>query len=228
MRPFRLLLGPVATRGRLLAVGAGGALIVLLATAITLGGGSPRDARDLVDDAGMALLLPVIGAVFGTAVLGEHVEDGTLGYLWLTPWPRQRLAAVAWAVAVTVAWPLVAVPLAVAALVGGAGTRFALAAVLTALLGVAAYGALFTALGVALRRALVWGLLYAVFWEGTLASVSDTLAVLSLRRYTRGTLAAIAGRSSGVEPVTAVTTLVAVTLVGIGVAGWVLRRRQLD
>ena len=51
-----------------------------------------------------------VSLVFGTAALGDLVDDGTLVYLWTRPQRRTSLALGAWSAALTYAVPLVVVP----------------------------------------------------------------------------------------------------------------------
>lgn len=224
---YRLLLRPIASRGRLATAAVAGGVIVLLAVALLVGDGSTADARTLIDNAGVSLLLPVVATVFATGVLGDHIDDGTLSYLWLLPVPRWRLALAAWAAATTVVVPLIVLPLGLAAALASAGTDYVGATVAASALGACGYTAVFTALGVALRRALLWGLVYAIVWEGTIASLSPALAALSIRRYARGVVGALSDTPAAVSGPTAVVVLLLITGLGLATATIVLRRRQL-
>lgn len=224
---YRLLLRAIATRGRVAAMGAAGALILLLGFLIRVGEGSAANARELADVGGIALLLPVVAVVFATGVLGDLIDDGTFAYVSLLPVPRWRLATAAWAAAVTAALPLTIVPIVGAVLLGGAGGEHAWAVAAATAAGALAYGALFAGLGVVARRALLWGLVYAVVWEGTLASISEQLAALSVRRYTRGMVGAIVGRPEAVSGTTAGVVLALVVVGGLALTTLALRRRQV-
>ena len=145
-------------------------------------------AAQFVNAFGISLLVPVATLVFASAALGDPTEDETLVYLWLRPIPRWRITLAAATAALTVTWPVVTVPLAVAAalashqadLVGGT-----VAAVTVIMVG---YVGLFVALGLRVKRALVWGLLYIFIWEGFVATANVTAARLAVRTYGRSVL----------------------------------------
>ena len=54
--------------------------------------------------------MPIVALVFGSSVLGETREDGTLVYLWLRPMNRAPIVAGAAAAAATAALPLTVIP----------------------------------------------------------------------------------------------------------------------
>ncbi len=218
-----------ASRGRLAAIGAAGALVVALAVAILLGDGSAAAARELVTEAGFGLLVPVTAVVFGTSVLGDPAEDGTLGYLLTTPQPRWRLATPALAATMVTAVPMAAVPLVVALAVNGVDGTTVGAVAIASSLAAMAYSAVFTALGIRFRHALLAGLLYVAIWEGVVARFGTGLARVSIRQYALSVVAGMRGDApptGGVAPVTGVVVLLAVTLVGAAVTTWLLRRHE--
>ncbi len=161
-----------------------------------------RAAR-FINTFGISLLVPVATLVFASAALGDPSEDGTLVYLWLRPVARWRITVSAAAAAFTVTWPLVTVPLAVAAVLADhdaslvAGTVAAVSVVLCGYVG------LFVALGLRVKRALVWGLLYIFIWEGFVATANTTAARLAVRSYGRSTLSAIARVDLGLTQISA-------------------------
>ena len=218
-----------ASRGRLAAIGAAGALVVALAVAILVGDGSATAARQLVTEAGFGLLVPVTAVVFATSVLGDPAEDGTLGYLLTTPQPRWRLAIPALAATTAAVVPMAVVPLVLAlALNGVDGTTIAAVAIAAGLAAVA-YSAVFTALGVRFRHALLAGLLYVAIWEGVVAAFGTGLARVSIRQYALSVVAGMRGEApptGGVTPVTGVVVLLGVALAGAAVTTWLLRTHE--
>jgi ABC-2 type transport system permease protein len=216
-----------ATRGRVAAVGVVGALLVSLAVAILFGDGGASAALDLVEIAGLALLVPVGAVVFATSVLGDPAEDGTLGYLLNTPRPRWRLAGAAYAATAATVVPLVVVPLAVALLLNAVSPATVAAVSGAAALGAAAYCAVFMALGVRFQRALLFGLLYTAIWEGVVAGFGTGLARLSVRQYVTSLMAGLRGEpvpDAGVSTVTAAVVLIGLVVVGLAVTTGLLRR----
>ncbi|PSO46190.1 MAG: hypothetical protein BRC32_07000 [Actinobacteria bacterium QS_8_72_14] len=127
----------------------------------------------MLNRVGVDLLVPLLTLVVAASALGDLDADGSLVYLWLRPVPRWQLAVGALGAVGTIAVPAVMVPIALAALVAGLG---AVSGAVTAATGAAtalAYGAVFLAAGLWLERALLWGLLYVLVWEGPVSAASD-------------------------------------------------------
>ena len=131
------------------------------------------------------VLLPLVALVIGTGVFGQEIEDGTVTFVLGKPVPRWRIVIVR----ILVAAAATAVILGVATLATGlvALRRFDAGAILGFLaansIGALLYCALFVALSLTVRRALIPGLLYVVAWEGTLAMAFAGTRNLSIRQY---------------------------------------------
>ena len=144
---------------------------------------------DLVGGLVLTLYAPLISLVYAAAVVGDLREDGTLVYLWLRPVARWRLAVAA---AVAVWWraaPLAVLAAAGTALLAGGDWQLVAAAGYAAALGCVAYAGLFSLAGLALRRALVWGLVYVVAWEGIVGTFGQVPARLAVTTYSTSLLA---------------------------------------
>jgi ABC-2 type transport system permease protein len=209
------------SRARLVALAAGGVVLVALTWAVAAGGG---DAEPVLDRVGVDLLVPLLTLVVAASALGDLDADGSLVYLWLRPVPRWQLAVGALGAVGTIAVPAVMVPIALAALVAGLGAASGAVAAATGAATALAYGAVFLAAGLWLERALLWGLLYVLVWEGPVSAASDTLARLSVRWHADAAL-------EGVLPVEAHPAASSAALAGFVVAGlvattWLLRRHQ--
>lgn len=218
-----------ASRGRLVAIGAVGGIVVVLGLAILVGDGGLTAARGLVEEAGLALLVPVTAAVFATSVLGDPAEDGTLGYLLTTPRPRWRLAVPALAATAAAVVPLAVLPVAVVLALNGAAVGTVLAYAVATVLAAAAYASVFTALGLAVRRGLLVALLYTAIWEGVVSRFGAGLARLSVRQYVMSALAGLRDRSvpaGGVSGGVAVVVLLALVVVGAVLTTVLLRSHR--
>lgn len=191
---YTLLLRSVATPGRLVAVLALAAVSVLTALAVNLNDpfDSLRSATGYVNG-NVSTLIPVAVLVFGAATLGDLIDDATLVYLWLRPVPARVHVMAAWAATVTITVPLVGAPVLLAAAMIDAEPALMGATVLTALLAIATYSAIFVLGGIRFRRALPWGLAYILIWEGFVARAGETAARLSVRSYMRSVLAQVTG-----------------------------------
>ncbi len=180
----RLLL----TRGRVLALGSLGAVVVLLA-AITAGADDPPTAAfQLIRSVGLAGLVPVVSLVFGSATLGDPNEDGTLVHLWLRPISRWSLVLSSWITASLTGFIFATLPLVVASAVTRVGSSFIVGTALSSALGVLAYSALFVALGLRTTRSLAWGLGYILLWEGSIGQAGTGLSRVAVRTYTSSLL----------------------------------------
>lgn len=133
------------------------------------------------------VLLPIIALVVGTGIFGAEVEDGTLTYVLGKPVARWRMVLTRIVVA-GLATAAVLVPAtllsALIALRGAEAGGLVLATTVAVALGGFLYCALFVALSLSTRRALVAGLAYVVIWEGLLAGSFGGTRALSVRQYT--------------------------------------------
>ncbi len=188
---YRLLLRQLITRGRVLALLAVGVAVVLVAWAV----GAADDIDDRVEAAvgvigglGFTVVVPIVSLVFASASLGDAREDGTLVYLWLRPIDRWPVVTGAWLAAVTVSLPLTIGPLVVAAGASRGGADLVVATIIASTVGVVAYAALFTLLGLVVKNSIVWGLGYVLIWEGVISGFAPSAANLAIAGYTRSIL----------------------------------------
>jgi ABC-2 type transport system permease protein len=240
---YRLVLRSQVTRARLLALLALGVVGIVVGAALGASNRPdlvPDDGRlvaghlltgaRFVNTFGLSLLVPVTALVFAAASLGDPDEEGTLVYLWLRPVRRSRIVLAAAAASFTVSWPIVVVPLALAAAATRGGGALVLGTVASATVALVAYTGLFCALGLVARRALVWGLLYIFIWEGFVATAADSAARLAVRTYARSVLTGIADvslRGTVIDsPVRWIVPLVVGGL-ALAFATWRLARRDI-
>jgi len=142
-------------------------------------------------------VLPLVSLVLATAAFGNEVEDRTLAYLVLNPVPRYQIVLGKLLAVIAIGAPIIVVSGVIATVVGdGAlGQKIVLldsvfnaaAAVGIALLfGCVAYSAVFTWAGLISTRALPYGLVYILLWEGIVGSFLGGIRYLSVRGYTLG------------------------------------------
>jgi ABC-2 type transport system permease protein len=233
LRPlYGLLLRSQLNRARLLGLLAVGAIGVVVGLAVGAADvwNPVRAATRFIDVFGLSLLVPVATLVFASATLGEPNEDGTLVYLWLRPVARGQIVLAAALASFTVTWPLVVGPLVLAALATGSGGGLIAATVASATAGMIAYTGLFVALGLRVKRALVWGLLAIFIWEGFVATGNPSAARFSIRSYTRSILADGAGVQLDLADFNLVLSWavpLATAAVALGYATWRLRRQDV-
>jgi ABC-2 type transport system permease protein len=224
---YRVTLKTQARKGRLAALALLGLVGVLIGLAIGVGDVPNRleAATNMINAFGLSLYAPVVTLVFASAALGDPAEDGTLVYFWLRPVARWQIVAGTYLATLTVTMPLVLVSLTLAAAFSGGGADLIRGTLLSAVLAVIAYSAIFTWLGLRVRRALVWGLAYILLWEGFVASAGKSASRLAVRAYTRSVLA----QATGIDLKLAnVSAFFAVTVpIAIGIAWFWLTVRRL-
>ena len=235
---YRVLIRQVITPGKLLALGGLGALMVLVGWIVGFASADQdlsadqllSDGAGYADGFGLIILVPIVSLVFGSSVLGETREDGTLVYLWLRPMNRGPVVVAAAAAAATAALPLTVIPTVlggwlVANRVAGSADLL-LGALWAAALGTVAYSSLFGLVGLLLKKPIMWGIGYVLLWEGLAAELGEFAARLSLRGYSRSLLARVAEMDLGYEAYTTVTALI--VLAAVSVSALVLAAVRLN
>ena len=129
-------------------------------------------------------IMPIVTMTVASAAFGNELEDRTLYYLVLKPVSRVHIVLAKLVATFALAAPVVVASGVVAtALVGAdAGAVFTVGIALLA--GVAAYASIFTWAGLITPRALSYGLVYVLVWEGILSSFLTGVRYLSVRGYT--------------------------------------------
>jgi ABC-2 type transport system permease protein len=86
------------------------------------------------------------------------------------------------------------------------------------------YTGLFVALGLRVKRALPWGLLYIFIWEQFVANGNSTAARLAVRSYGRSTLSSITGVTLRFAQISAPWRWVMPCLVALAALAYATRR----
>ncbi len=231
---YRALLDQQLTKSRLLLIL--GFSVLALVLALSIGSQVGLDSRtdsivEFLSVYGLGFMVPILSLLFGSTTLGQLVEDETLVYLWLRPNPRWQLALAAWAAAATIAIPIAVIPLASAAAIGTGGDGGVVSATALSMgLAAAGYSGLFVLIGLMLRRALLWGLVYIFIWELFVARAGAGAARLSLNTYPHSVLS----RMTEVElplaersMIAGVTVPVVLAAVAVGTTAWWLNRAEI-
>jgi ABC-2 type transport system permease protein len=144
----------------------------------------------------VSVLLPLVALVVGTGVFGSEIDDGTIAYVLGKPVARWRIVLTRIVVA-GLATAAVLVPATLLTGVAGLGRLDADGVVLgfagAVAVGALLYCALFVALSLTTRRALIVGLIYVVTWEGSFSRLFAGTRALSIREYTLSLAEALAG-----------------------------------
>lgn len=228
---YRLLLRHQVSAAKLLLLGAMGLMAAVVAVALAGADDPVEAATGFISAFGLGLVVPVGSLVLASSTLGDLVEDETLVYVWLRPTPRSALALAAWAASLTVTLPLVVLPLTLAgAVASGFEADVVVGAAASTTLGVVAYTALFTLVGLVFRRALLWGLVYVFIWEFFVARAGAGAARLSVNSYPASVLADVTGvplTLADRAPVLGAVVPVLVAVASLALTTWRLQRAEV-
>ena len=174
--------------------------LILLLVTVALKLSHPERASwpvDILGVFGLTVVLPLTALIIGTSVLGAEIDDGSIVHLLATPVNRAVVIGAKYAVAVVLTVIFAAIPELVAGLIAtGGATKLALGVFVGALAGSVMYNAIFVMISAVTTRAIAWGLLYALIWEGVLGNLVAGARLLSVGQYSLGIANSIAHDSS--------------------------------
>jgi ABC-2 type transport system permease protein len=133
-------------------------------------------------------VLPLTAVLFGTSVIGDELEDGTIIYLLTKPVQRWLILlpkiAAAWLLTtlLTVGSLLVSVLI----VLGGDGGDIILGFGVATAIGALAYAVVFTLLSIVTSRALIAGLIFVFIWEAAVTGIFEGVRYISIRHYMLG------------------------------------------
>lgn len=197
---FRLSLRQLLGRWRVLVILLLAAMPTLLIILIKLLGEAELafegEVIDIIID-GMVIggILPIVTMTLATAAFGNELEDKTLYYLVLKPVSRVSIVLAKLLATLVVAVPLVVASGVVASALIGAETRILGTLALALAASVTTYASIFTLAGLLTPRALAYGLVYVLVWEGLLSTIVSGVRYLSVRGYTLALLHGLDGES---------------------------------
>lgn len=231
---YRTLLG----RRRALLLGLIPALLLVLAGAIRRWGEvSAGNSVDLLNAFALSIVVALVALIAGTTAIGPEVDDGSIVYLMAKPLSRYTIATTKFFVAAAVTTVFGAGSTLIAGLILASGedtVRVAVAMTLAALLAGLAYVAVFLALAVYTRAAVVVGLIYIVVWEGLVGGLVAGAQQLSVHQWALTVAEKVLGDraqtvflDSPVGFVPAVVTLAVVVVGGVLLAGRRLKTARL-
>jgi ABC-2 type transport system permease protein len=127
---------------------------------------------------------PLVVLAIASAAFANEIEDSTLANLTLAPIPRWQIVVPKLLAAICIAGPFIGVS---AFFTGyfaySADIGTALAVTAAAVIGVALYSSAFVWLGLKTTRAIGYGLLYIVLWEGFFSGFVTGVRLFSVRYY---------------------------------------------
>lgn len=183
-------------------------------------------------------LLPLAALVLSTAALGDEIEDRTLPYLTLKPMSRLRIVLEKYIGTILITVPIAWIALLTVWLVASWGylddTRDMIVPMLVAsVAGIAGFAALFLLISLYAQRALLIGIFYVFVWESLLSQFLTGIRTISIRHYMQSIFVRLlddpAIELDGVARLsTAITTVIVVIVVSLGLAAWRLRTMNLE
>ena len=221
----------IATKGRIIAMlliaAAGIAIAILLRRADA----SADDMVTFIGRFGFTIFVPIVALVISTASLGALVEEKTLVYFWLRPIGRWKISLAALLAGLLVLIPLILIPMGVLGIVADSSDAF-YGALAGSAVGLVAYTSVFTMLGLFTQRALAWGLLYVLIWEGLIATFSRGAGWLAIQTYANGALSRATDAPDLIANPPSVATIIIVTAAlaasCFGVTTWRLNTMTVD
>lgn len=188
--------------------------------------------------------VPVLAIFYGTALVADEVEDRTITYLFTRPIPRAAVILGKYlsylVCTVSVVLPAVVVMwLLVVPLGGSLGAAFPDLLVDLGIMvaGLAAYGALFAAVGALFKRPLLFGLLFVFGWENLATALPGHVRQATVAHYLQGLVPHAMPADSSLEFLQVAFAsapglaecllgLVIVIAVGLGLAARAVGRRE--
>jgi len=228
---YRVVLRQLTSRGRIIALTTLALVATVAGFALGQADADLEAGTRLISGLGFAVIIPVVSLVFGGAALGDLRDDKTLVYLWLRPMDRWPLVVGAFGAAVTLTAPITLIPVVAAAALAGSGGGLVTATLLAGAVAVIAYCAIFTFLGVALRRFIVWGLAYILIWEGFVALGGAGVARFAIRKYTRSIIVDRTGVDLDLGDFSQGTGIIVPLLAAVAALAWASRqlaRQDID
>jgi ABC-2 type transport system permease protein len=194
--------------------------VILIGLTLILRATHPADGAQWPDhvlgDFGFSVLLPLTALIIGTGVLGAEIDDGSAIHLLATPIPRSSVVVTKFAVAAALTMAFAAVPELVAGLLAPNSGKLAFALFIGALAGSVIYSAAFVMASVLTTRAIAFGLLYVLIWEGLLSNVVGGVRILSIAHYSLGIANAIHADPNLRAGLTLATSVVLGAIVTVG------------
>jgi ABC-2 type transport system permease protein len=199
-------------------------ILVLLAIPVQMfGNGSDEIATRVLSTFAIGTVVPLLGLIIGTGVIGPEIDDGSIVYLLSKPLPRWKIVVSKLALAAGCVVVFAAVPTLVAGLIL-ANVQVAVGFAVGALLAGVAYCALFLLLAVVTKHAVVIGLFYALIWESLVGNLVPGAQVLSIQRWAQSITNLIADIHPATPGIPAAVGVVLLAVVAVA-ATWYAGRR---
>ena len=222
-----ITLRQLLSRRRILLLLLLGVVMVLVALALRLGLDDvywDLYTSRLLDNFGLATLMPLVALLFGTSTIGSELDEGTAVYILAKPISRSSILFAKLLVAIACSVAVTCIPMAFAGLVAGGDAALVIGFTVAGAFGSVVYCALFVFLSLVTGRALVIGLGYVLIWEGVLAGLFAGSRTFSVRQYSLSVADTVAEASAEVLeaplPLTTALVMAGVVTVVATVLAW--------
>jgi len=178
---YTLTLRQLATRARLLLM-----FVLALLPVYAAAQSNWSEEWEIVVLSGMMAgsILPLVVLAVASIAFGNEIEDRTLANLTLTPIPRWHIVAQKLLAVITVSGPFMTLSAFAVGYIAFAGDVAATVAVtVSAFVAVLMYSSAFVWAGLVTSRAIGFGLLYVVLWEGFFSGYVSGVRFVSIRYY---------------------------------------------
>lgn len=194
--------------------------IVLLGLAVTLRLTGVSDAEISANVLGafaLGTLVPLLGLIIGTGVIGPEIDDGAIVYVLAKPVSRLTIVVTKLAVAVACIAMFAALPTLLAGLfMARMDDGLAVAYGVGTLIGGIAYCAVFLLLAIVSRHAVVIGLMYALVWESLIGGYVPGARTLSVQQWAVSVTSALADEGAVTRDVRLPVAIVLLAVVTVG------------
>jgi ABC-2 type transport system permease protein len=220
---IRLTLQATLNRKRALLFALPAIILIGISAALKATAQSPVWPPEVLGTVGY-LVLALTALIIGGSVIGGEIEDGSIVHLLATPVSRRTVVLSKYLVAVVLTVAFAAVPEYLAgAIATGAGSRLAIGLTVGAVVGACIYNALFVMLTAMASptRALAFGLLYVLLWEGLLSNLVRGVGLLSINHYSlavANSIAHVSALNPNITTGTGIGMGVAVTVIALVLA----------
>ncbi|NLA36717.1 MAG: hypothetical protein GX868_13690 [Actinobacteria bacterium] len=190
-------------------------------------GGTELDtAMTMIDGFGLTLIVPLSALVFGTAVLGDPIEDGTYVYLWLRPIRRSLITFAAFGVTLGLVAALAVVPTVLSAAITSSDGAVVSGAAAGAVAAAVAYSAIFVLIGQLTRRSLVWGIAYLLIFEQFIARGGRGVGFVSVHSHAISIMQEVSSVKLRLGYFSATTSVVVIVVVTLATLGFSVLRQN--
>ncbi|MFN8051816.1 MAG: hypothetical protein U0Q22_10290 [Acidimicrobiales bacterium] len=188
---YRTILFACSSRARVVGFAVVGVIEIVVAVILSSNDLDDRlgAAVQLVDKFGLTLIIPLAALVFGTASLGDPIEDGTYVYLWLRPIRRSSITIAAYLATLTMLLPLAVLPTVISGFVLEPSADVVVGALASSVIAALAYAAVFVLMGQVTQRSLIWGVAYLLILEQFISRGGKGLGFISVHSHAVSVLA---------------------------------------